>query len=418
MSQDISKTKRNQNPPETPPQHRLITLIGPAFVAAVAYVDPGNVAANISAGARYGYLLVWVLVLANLMSVLVQYQSAKLGIVTGQSLPQLLGKRLKKTPRLLFWAQAEIVAAATDLAEIIGGAIALYLLFDLPLIWGGIVVGLVSLLLLALQNDGKQRIFESVVIGLLLIITIGFLAGLFIDPPSGPDLLGGLVPRFTDTGSVLIAASMLGATVMPHAIYLHSSLVNDAHGDKGIPTEQLLRASRVDVSWALLLAGAVNICLLLLAATSLPGVPGTETIAGAHHAIASALGPVVATLFAVGLLASGLASTSVGAYAGSEIMKGLLHRQYPLVVRRAITLVPAFVVLAIGVEPTWALVISQVVLSLGIPFAIIPLMLTTRNRELMGTYADPIPMQVLSFLVAGLIIALNLALLILTFTGF
>lgn len=418
MSQDISKTKRSQNPPETPPQHRLITLIGPAFVAAVAYVDPGNVAANISAGARYGYLLVWVLVLANLMSVLVQYQSAKLGIVTGQSLPQLLGKRLKKTPRLLFWAQAEIVAAATDLAEIIGGAIALYLLFDLPLIWGGIVVGLVSLLLLALQNDGKQRIFESVVIGLLLIITIGFLAGLFIDPPSGPDLLGGLVPRFTDTGSVLIAASMLGATVMPHAIYLHSSLVNDAHGDKGIPTEQLLRASRVDVSWALLLAGAVNICLLLLAATSLPGVPGTETIAGAHHAIASALGPVVATLFAVGLLASGLASTSVGAYAGSEIMKGLLHRQYPLVVRRAITLVPAFVVLAIGVEPTWALVISQVVLSLGIPFAIIPLMLTTRNRELMGTYADPIPMQVLSFLVAGLIIALNLALLILTFTGF
>lgn len=418
MSQDISKTKRSQNPPETPPQHRLIALIGPAFVAAVAYVDPGNVAANISAGARYGYLLVWVLVLANLMSVLVQYQSAKLGIVTGQSLPQLLGKRLKKTPRLLFWAQAEIVAAATDLAEIIGGAIALYLLFDLPLIWGGIVVGLVSLLLLALQNDGKQRIFESVVIGLLLIITIGFLAGLFIDPPSGPDLLGGLVPRFTDTGSVLIAASMLGATVMPHAIYLHSSLVNDAHGDKGIPTEQLLRASRVDVSWALLLAGAVNICLLLLAATALPGVPGTETIAGAHHAIASALGPVVATLFAVGLLASGLASTSVGAYAGSEIMKGLLHRQYPLVVRRAITLVPAFVVLAIGVEPTWALVISQVVLSLGIPFAIIPLMLTTRNRELMGTYADPIPMQVLSFLVAGLIIALNLALLILTFTGF
>lgn len=417
MSQD-SKAKRSQSPPESAPQHRLIALIGPAFVAAVAYVDPGNVAANISAGARYGYLLVWVLVLANLMSVLVQYQSAKLGIVTGQSLPQLLGKRLKKTPRLLFWAQAEIVAAATDLAEIIGGAIALYLLFDLPLIWGGIVVGLVSLLLLALQNDGKQRIFESVVIGLLLIITIGFLAGLFIDPPSGRDLLGGLVPRFTDTGSVLIAASMLGATVMPHAIYLHSSLVNDAHGDKSIPTEQLLRASRVDVSWALLLAGAVNICLLLLAATALPGVPGTETIAGAHHAIASALGQVVATLFAVGLLASGLASTSVGAYAGSEIMKGLLHRQYPLVVRRAITLVPAFVVLAIGVEPTWALVISQVVLSLGIPFAIIPLMLTTRNRELMGTYADPIPMQVLSFLVAGLIIALNLALLVLTFAGF
>ncbi len=395
---------------------RLIPLLGPAFVAAVAYVDPGNVAANITAGARYGYLLVWVLVASNLAAMLVQYESAKLGLVTGKSLPALLGERLGRPARLAFWFQAEVVAAATDLAEVIGGAVALHLLFGLPLLPGGLIIGAVSTLLLLWQDEGRQRRFEMIVVALLLVITIGFLAGLVVSPPDPAGVASGLLPRFAGPDSVLVAASMLGATVMPHAVYLHSSLVNDHH-DALPPRErlpQLLRATRIDIVWALGLAGLVNIGLLLVAASALHGVAGTDTIEGAHAAIAHALGPAVGTIFAIGLLASGLASTSVGAYAGSEIMAGLLHAKIPLLVRRLITLAPALIILALGAEPTWALVVSQVVLSFGIPFAIIPLMSLTRNRELMGDEADGTATRIASTLVAALIVGLNVVLLWLT----
>ncbi|OKL46666.1 divalent metal cation transporter [Boudabousia liubingyangii] len=396
---------------------KLISLLGPAFVAAVAYVDPGNVAANITAGARYGYTLVWVLVAANLMAVLVQYQSAKLGLVTGQSLPRILGNRLSKPKRIAFWAQAELVAAATDLAEVIGGAIALNLLFGLPLVWGGVIVGIISMGLLMLQNQHTQHRFELAVIALLFIITIGFLAGLFVDPPNAKETLGGLIPRFAGRDSVLVAASMLGATVMPHAIYLHSTLVNDRHGKSDQSTGRLLQASRWDVTWALLLAGAVNIALLLLAATSLRGVDGTDSIEGAHAAITAHLGPTVGVIFGIGLLASGLASTSVGAYAGSEIMKGLLHIRIPLLVRRLITLIPALIILGAGWDPTWSLVVSQVVLSFGIPAALIPLVHYTADKELMGEYRDSMPLRVASIVSATIICVLNLLLIYLTFTG-
>ncbi|SDZ76758.1 manganese transport protein [Bowdeniella nasicola] len=395
----------------------MITLLGPAFVAAVAYVDPGNVAANITAGARYGYLLVWVLVLANAMAVIVQYQSAKLGIVTDSSLPHLLGRRLKRRSRLAFWGQAEVVAAATDLAEVIGGAIALHLLFGVPLVVGGVIVGVISIALLSIQNRQGQRPFELVVIALLVIVTLGFLAGLVFSPPSAAGVLGGMVPRFDGVGSLLVAASMLGATVMPHAIYLHSSLVKDRHAESEHDKEVLLRASRIDVSWALIIAGAVNIGLLLLAASALAGVDGTDTIEGAHAAISSALGPTIGIVFAVGLLASGLASTSVGAYAGAEIMAGLLHVKIPLLARRVITLLPALIILALGAEPTWALVISQVVLSFGIPLAIIPLMKYTRDRSIMGRFADGRALRWISTVIAILIVALNAALIILTALG-
>ena len=212
-------------------QHRLFALMGPAFIAAIAYVDPGNVAANITAGARYGYLLVWVLVLSNLSAMLVQYLSAKLGIVTGKSLPALLGERLRPHNRILFWVQAEVVAAATDLAEVIGGAIALNLLFGIPLLWSGVIIGGASIVILLFQGH-RQNIFEAVIIGMLVVITAGFLAGLFFAPPQWSEVAGGLIPRFKGTDSILVAASMLGATVMPHAIYLHSSLVNDHHTDR------------------------------------------------------------------------------------------------------------------------------------------------------------------------------------------
>lgn len=370
-------------------RRQLVPLMGPAFVAAIAYVDPGNVAANITAGSRYGFLLVWVLVMANLMAVLVQYQSARLGLVTGRTLPELLGERLHRPGRLAFWVQAEVVAAATDLAEVIGGAIALNLLFGTPLLIGGLIIGCLSIVLLAVQTRYGQRSFESVVIGLLAVITVGFVSGLFVNPPDVGDVAAGLIPRFAGSDSVLLATSMLGATVMPHAIYVHSALARDRHGrpQAGDHRTHLLRVTRWDVLGALALAGLVNIAMLLLAATSLRGIPGTDTIEGAHAAVVSALGPGIGIAFAVGLLASGLASTSVGCYAGAAIMQGLLRRQIPLTLRRAITLVPALAVLGLGVDATWALVISQVVLSFGIPFALVALLRLTSDPAVMGTAA-------------------------------
>lgn len=401
------------------PIHALAGMLGPAFVAAVAYVDPGNVAANLTSGAKYGYTLVWVLVLANCMSVLIQYQAAKLGIVTGKSLPQILGERMRPSSRVLFFLQAEIIAIATDLAEVIGGAIALHLLFGIPMLLGGVIIGVISTLLLMFQGGETHKIFERLVIGLLLIITCGFIAGLFFDPPNPLSVAEGLIPRFTDGGSVLMAASMLGATVMPHAIYLHSTLVNDhfGHGVNRPSVKHMLHGSRIDVIWALAIAGSVNIALLVLAANSLYGMSGTDTIEGAQHAISSVLGPGVGIVFSIGLLASSLSSTSVGTYAGSEIIKGLLKRKVPMWVCRIATLIPALIVLACANNPTQALIIGQVVLSIGIPFAIIPLMKYTRDRTLMGTYRDGIIKHSICIAVCVLIIALNLVLIVLTCMG-
>ena len=391
-----------------------ILLLGPAFVAAIAYVDPGNVAANLTAGARYGYLLLWVLVVANLIAVLVQYQSAKVGLVTGRSLPELLGERLRPVPRRLYWVQAELVAAATDIAEVIGGAIALQLLFGLPLLLGGVIVGVVSMALLLLQSRGRQRTFESVVVGLLAIILIGFVSGLFVSRIDGGAVLAGLVPHLEGTDSVLLASSMLGATVMPHAIYLHSALTRDRHGALGSDAlPRLLVATRWDVGGALVIAGAINIAMLVLAASSLPGVAGTDSIEGAHAAITAALGPAVGVVFAIGLLASGLASTSVGTYAGAVIMGGLLRVRIPTLLRRLITLVPALVVLGIGVDPTRALVISQVVLSFGIPFAMVPLVRLASDRGLMGRYANRLVTRIAGWASAVLVGLVNVALIVL-----
>jgi len=393
-------------------------LLGPAFVAAIAYVDPGNVAANITAGSRYGYLLLWVLVVASAMAVLVQYRSAALGLVTGRSLPEVVAGRLRRPARLAYWLQAEVVAAATDLAEVVGGAIALQLLFGLPLWLGGVLVGLVSLAVLATAERYGQRRFEVVVVALLGVVVLGFLAGLVVRAPGAAAVIGGLVPRFAGTDSVLLAASMLGATVMPHAVYVHSALARDRHGHAppGPDRVRLLRATRWDVGSALAVAGVVNVGLLLLAASGLRGVAGTDTIDGAHAAISVALGPVVAGAFAVGLLASGLASTSVGAYAGAVVMAGLLNVRVPLLLRRVATLVPAVALLAAGVDPTWTLVISQVVLSFGIPFALVPLVVVTHDEAVMGAERTRTPAFVALVVVVALVVALNLTLLALLIT--
>lgn len=433
------------------PERGLWRLLGPAFVASIAYVDPGNVAANLTAGAEYGYLLVWVLVVSNAMAVLIQYLSAKLGLVTGRSLPQLLGGRLSTKTRLAYWLQAEVVAAATDVAEVVGGAIALNLLFGLPLVWGGVITGVISMALLSIHARRGQQPFEMVIIGFLAIIAVGFVAGLFVSPVDPGEALGGLVPGFAGSATVVLAASMLGATVMPHAIYLHSSLSRDRHlpllsaegtprdlsaapeanqagsGLPGGPVDRtadhdarlprLLRATKVDVLWSLVIAGSVNIAMLVLAAASLRGVGGTDTIAGAHDALGDALGPAVAMIFAVGLLASGLAASSVGAYAGAVIMGGLIRRRFPLIMRRAITLIPALVVLAVGFDPTRALVLSQVVLSLGIPFALVPLVLLTSSRRVMGGHVNRGGVRVVAWVVVALVVSLNVALLAITFGG-
>ncbi|MBF4995629.1 Nramp family divalent metal transporter [Nocardia sp. BSTN01] len=396
----------------------LVVLLGPAFVAAIAYVDPGNVASNISAGAQYGYLLVWVVVMANVMAALVQYLSAKLGVVTGRSLPQIVRERAGRPVRLAYWGQAELAAMATDLAEVVGGAIALNLLFGLPLLLGGVITGVVSMALLAVQNRRGQQPFERVIIGLLAVIAIGFLAGVVISPPSPSGVAGGLVPHFEGAQSVLLAAAMIGATVMPHAIYLHSGLTRDRHGrtEPGPRRSRLLRATRMDVGLAMIIAGAVNLAMLLMAAATLGG-RDIDSIESAHAAVREVLGPWAALLLAVALLASGLASTSVGAYAGAMIMDGLLRRKVPLLFRRVVTLVPALLILAAGVDPTRALIVSQVVLSFGIPFALIPLVRFTSDRVLMGADANHRATTAAAWLIAAVISALNLLLIYLTVAG-
>ena len=394
-------------------------LLGPAFVAAIAYVDPGNVAANVSAGAQFGYLLLWAILTANLMAGLVQYLSAKLGLVTGRSLPEAIGRQMTRPARLAYWAQAEIVAMATDVAEVIGGAVGLRILFDLPLLLGGVITGMVSLLLLLVRDRRGQLLFERVITGLLLVIAVGFAASFFVATPPPDAVIGGLVPRFHGTESVLLAAAILGATVMPHAVYLHSGLALDRHGhpEAGQRRRRLLVVTRWDVGLAMLVAGAVNAAMMLVAAINLQGRGGTGSIEGAYAAVHHTLGVTIALLFAIGLLVSGLASSSVGAYAGAVIMQGLLHRSVPLVIRRLVTLCPAVVVLALGLEPTRTLVLSQVVLSFGIPFALFPLVRLTSNRALMGTDTNHRATTTVGWVVAVMISLLNVVLLYLTVTG-
>jgi len=396
---------------------RGLYLLGPALVAGVAYLDPGNVATNLTAGAKFGYMLLWVIVLANATAWLVQYLSAKLGVVTGKSLPTVLGERFKSKPaRIAYWLQAELIAMATDIAEVIGGALALYILFDLPLIYGGLITGGVSLALLTLHRSGRVRGFEFVIFGLVAVTSIGFMAGLFIAPPDPQGIAQGLIPTFEGSESVLLAAGIIGATIMPHAIYAHSALSRDRFPDLYQPgsKERILRATKWDVSLAMVIAGAVNVSILLVGAVTLFGQGDTDSILGAHAAISLNLGEGIALLFALGLLASGLASSSVGAYAGSVIMEGLIFKRISVTLRRSITLIPALVILLLDVNATYALVLSQVVLSFGIPFALFPLVKVTSDKNLMGKYFNNSFVKILGYTLATILSLLNVVLIYLS----
>jgi manganese transport protein len=390
-----------------------LAMLGPAFIASVAYVDPGNFATNIQAGARYGYLLLWVVLGANLIAMLIQYLAAKLGIVTGRNLPELLAQRCPRAVNWILWGQAEVIAMATDVAEFIGAALGLQLLFGVPPLAGGIITGVIAFGLLGLQRIG-YRLFESAIMALLAIVFAGFGYETLRIGPSATDSLRGLVPSLGG-GSAYLAVGILGATVMPHVIYLHSALASDrVRCRDGRERGLMLRWERADVIVALGLAGLVNMAMLAVAARLLhtPGLAALSTITQAHAELSRLAGGTAAVTFAVALLAAGASSASVGTYAGQVIMAGFLGLRIPVPIRRAITMIPALAILSAGVNPTSALVLSQVVLSFGIPFALVPLAALTCRRDVMGTHVNRPLTTALAWSATVLVSALNIFLVI------
>lgn len=399
-------------------------MLGPAFVASVAYVDPGNVAANLTAGTRYGYALVWVLVVASLMAMVIQYQSAKLGLVTGRTLPQVMMDRLADKPwrapvGLAYSLQAFVMSVATDIAEVVGGALALNLLFGTPLWLGGIIVGVVSVALLAVLRRRGEATFEIAVAGVLAMIALGFLGSLSWVPVDWAATLIGVVPTVPDQDAWPLIAAMLGATVMPHAIYLHSGLAIDRHQPSEADRHRLprlLRAQKLDVGLALLVSGSVNVGMLLLAAAGLQGLGG-DAIEVAHHRLSTEIGYWPGVVFGLGLLASGVGSAVVGTHAGAQILKDLTRFRHSPTLRRLLTIGPAVLLLTLGIPPTAVLVWSQVVLSFGIALAAAPLARFTADRRLMREHVDAPWLVAVNGLIVVTLIGLNLVVLWWVLTG-
>ncbi|MGN6256881.1 MAG: Nramp family divalent metal transporter [Solirubrobacterales bacterium] len=385
-------------------------FLGPAFIAAVAYIDPGNFATNIAGGAKFGYLLLWVVLSANLIAMLVQSQSAKLGIATGKNLAELCRERFSRRTSIGLWLQAELVAMACDIAEVVGTALGLNLLFGIPLFPAGLIAGGGAFGLLALQQHGFRRL-EAGITALVGVIVAAFAFELIDAKPQASEIGHHLVvPGFSGTESLLLATGIIGATVMPHVIYLHSALTQRRIvGRNEREKKKILRFEKVDVVIALSLAGAVNLSMMIVAAALFhsSGLTGVDSIDGAYEGFKMLVSDRSATIFGVALLASGFASSSVGTMAGQVVMQGFIRRRIPLFVRRALTLAPALIVLAVGIDPTDALVGSQVVLSFGIPFALVPLLMIAANKKVMGELANPRWLSALAGALAALIIALN-----------
>ena len=388
----------------------VLPFLGPAFVAAVAYVNPGNFATNVSAGSQYGYMLLWVILASNLMAMLIQTMSAKLGIATGMNLPEVCRAEYSKPVSRTLWVQAEVIAMATDLAEFLGAALGFYLLFGIPLFWAGVLTGVFSFAILALQSRGARPL-EIVITMLVGVILIGFAIQFFLSDPSPAGIGKGLViPGFEGTESVLLATGILGATVMPHVIYLHSALTQRrVVGRSEEERKRIFRFERIDVIIAMTIAGMINMSMLIMAAGIFHtrGLTSVEDIDEVFYRLGDLVGANAQYAFGAALLASGLSSSSVGTLAGQVVMQGFIDRQIPLFIRRGLTMAPALVVLAIGVNPSRALVLSQVVLSFGIPFALIPLLSFCRRRDLMGGLVNHRATTVVATAVVGLIVALN-----------
>ena len=393
---------------------RLAPFLGPAFIASVAYVDPGNFATNIQGGSRFGYMLLWVILLSNLMAMLIQTLSAKLGIATGRNLAEMCRERFPRPVVWAMWGLMELVAMATDLAEFLGAALGFNLLFGIPLFAAAILTAIATFIILALERHGFRPL-EAVITSLVGIIAASYIVETILDRPDWGVLAYHLVvPQFAGTESVLLATGILGATVMPHAIFLHSALTQ-GRIVAGNPQQarRIFRFEVVDVTIAMGVAGLVNMAMLIMAASTFyrEGLTTVATIEQAHQTLVPLLGSASGWIFAISLLVSGLSSSTVGTMAGQVIMQGFLHRHIPMWIRRLVTIVPSLIVIGLGVEPTRALVISQVVLSFGLPFALVPLVTFTRSRDLMGILVN----RRLTTLVAGgatlVIIALNFFLL-------
>ncbi len=391
-----------------------LAMLGPAFVAAIAYVDPGNFATNVQGGAKFGYLLLWVVLAANVMAMLIQYLSAKLGIVSGQGLAENVRERYPSGVAWAMWIQAEVMAASTDIAEFLGAAIGLNLLFGVPLFPAGLITGVIAFAILALQRRGVRR-FELAITALLGIIFAGFVYETLRIGPSASGSLKGLIPGLHGVSSLYLAVGIVGATVMPHIVYLHSTMTG---GRMPVRDERerkrVLRFERLDVVIALGVAGVVNLAMLAVFAKLFhtPALHNLESISQAHLQIGHLVGGGAALAFAVALLASGASSSSVGTYAGQVVMAGFIGIRIPVFIRRAVTMLPALIVIAAGVNPTNALILSQVVLSFGVPFALIPLVLLTSRRDVMGEYASGRVVRLGAWLCALTISGLNVFLLI------
>jgi manganese transport protein len=398
----------------------VLPYLGPAFVASVAYIDPGNYATNIESGAQFGYTLLWVILAANLAAMLIQSLSAKLGIATGRNLAELCRERFPRPVVWLMWIVAELVAMATDLAEFLGAALGFALLFHFPLLIGGILTGITTFAILALERYGHRPI-EAVITSLVGVIAGCYVVETVLERPDWNAIARhALIPEFAGPESVLLATGILGATVMPHVIYLHSALTQHRIVPR-TPAEaqRIFRFEVLDVVIAMGIAGLVNAAMLIMAASTFHarGLSDVGTIEEAHRTLQPLLGPLASTAFALSLLASGLSSSTVGTMAGQVVMQGFLHRTIPVWLRRGITMLPALIVIGLGLDPTRTLVISQVVLSFGIPFALLPLILFTADRALMGALVNRRPTTLVASILALLIIGLNLWLLWTTFTG-
>ncbi|HEV3406488.1 MAG TPA: Nramp family divalent metal transporter [Candidatus Dormibacteraeota bacterium] len=393
----------------------VLPFLGPAFIAAVAYVDPGNFATNMAAGSQYGYMLLWVVLGANLMAMLIQSMSAKLGIATGRSLPEVCRDRFPRPVVIFLWIQAELIAMATDLAEFVGAALGIYLVFGIPLFAAGLVTGVLAFTILGLQAWGFRRL-EAAIAVLVGVIVVAFgLEVLGANPSWGSVATSTLIPRLDGTASILLAAGILGATVMPHVIYLHSALTQKRIvGANPEAKRKIFHFELVDVMIAMGIAGVINLAMLTTAAAVFgsrgltnAGADLVQVFGGLDHYIGDHSGLV----FGIALLASGVSSSSVGTLSGQVVMQGFIRRQIPVFLRRAITMVPAMVLIASHFDPSRALVLSQVALSFGIPFAMIPLVLFTRDRKLMGSLANSRITNLAAYAVAAMIIGLNLFLL-------